>query len=136
MKKILVICMFDSIHSARWLSQFRDGEYEFLLFPSSPHRRLRPELKALLESDGPAKYRLFPLSKFFGLPFWIADKFLGNLLRGSLVRLAAKRFRPDFVHTLELQNAGYVALKAFGGVKRNFAGRPIGSPWRRPSRAG
>ncbi len=115
-----MICMFDSIHSARWLSQFRDGDYEFLLFPSSPHRRLRPELKALLASDGPAKFRLFPLSRFFGLPFWIADKFLGNLIRGTLVRSAAKRFRPDLVHALELQNAGYIALKAFGGVKRDF----------------
>lgn len=112
--------MFDSIHSARWLSQFREGEYEFLLFPSSPHRRLRPELKALLQSSGPAKYRLFPISRFFGLPFWVADKFLGNSIRGLLVRLAAKRFRPDIVHTLELQNAGYVALKAFEKQDRDF----------------
>ncbi len=120
MKRILVICMFDSIHSARWLSQFKDGDYEFILFPSSPHRKLRPELKALLTNSGSARYRLFPLSRLFGLPFWIADKFLGNLIRGTLVRLAAKSFRPDLVHTLELQNAGYVALRAFDGRSRSF----------------
>lgn len=120
MKKILVVCMFDSIHSARWLTQFKDGDYEFLLFPSSPHRRLRPELRALLEGGTKAKYKLFPFSKVFGLPLWIADKFLGNLIRGSLLRFAAGYFKPDLVHALELQNAGYITLKAFEGAKPSF----------------
>ncbi|NBU23642.1 MAG: glycosyltransferase, partial [Actinobacteria bacterium] len=120
MKKILVVCMFDSIHSARWLSQFKDGQYEFLLFPSSPHRRLRPELKSLLQSTGPAKYRLFPGSRFFGLPFWLADKFLGNFIRGTLLRIGAKSYGPDLVHALELQNAGYVTLKAFESRAHDF----------------
>ncbi|BDQ00524.1 hypothetical protein AKACHI_08600 [Aquiluna sp. KACHI24] len=119
-KKILVICMYDSIHSARWLAQFKDTDYEFLLFPSSPHRRIRPELKALLGNSGAASYNLFPLSRLFGLPFWIADKFFGNLIRGSLVRIAAKTFRPDLVHALELQNAGYISLQAFGDRSRPF----------------
>ena len=120
-KRILVVCMFDSIHSARWLGQFKDSNYEFLLFPSSPHRRVRPELKALLSSTDGSSYKLFPASKFFGLPFWIADKFLGNLIRGTLVRAAAKSFKPDVVHLLELQNAGYIGLKAFGGQRKDFS---------------
>ncbi len=120
MKKIVAVCMFDSIHSARWLAQFRDGDYEFLLFPSSPHRRLRPELKELLQSTGKANYRLFPLSRYFGLPFWVADKLLGNLIRGGLLKIAVERFQPAIVHALELQNAGYIALKAFDGLKRDF----------------
>ena len=120
-KRILVVCMFDSIHSARWLAQFKDSDYEFLLFPSSPHRRVRPELRSLLASSGAANYKLFPLSRFFGLPFWIADRFLGNVIRGTLVRLAAKNFKPDVVHLLELQNAGYVGLKAFENQERSFS---------------
>lgn len=119
-KKILVICMYDSIHSARWLAQFKDSNYEFLLFPSSPHRRLRPELKALLGNSGAASYKLFPLSRLFGLPFWIADKFFGNLIRGSLVRIAARTFKPDIVHALELQNAGYISLRAFEGKLSSY----------------
>ena len=120
-KRILVVCMFDSIHSARWLAQFKDSGYEFLLFPSSPHRRLRPELKELLNSSSASSYKLFPMSKYFGIPFWIADKFLGNLIRGNLVRAAAKNFRPDVVHLLELQNAGYIGLEAFGSKPRDFS---------------
>jgi glycosyltransferase involved in cell wall biosynthesis len=120
-KRILVVCMFDSIHSARWLAQFKDAGYEFLLFPSSPHRRIRPELKALLNSTSGSSYKLFPLSKYFGLPFWIADKFLSNAIRGGLVRAAAKNFNPDLVHLLELQNAGYIGLKAFEKKPRKFS---------------
>lgn len=111
-KRILVICMFDSIHSARWLSQFQDQDIEFLLFPSSPHRRVHKNLEALVSGNSKANYKLFPTSKVFGLPLFIADKFVDNWFRSNLVKLAIKTFRPEFVHAMELQNAGYIAAKA------------------------
>ncbi|MCF8524536.1 MAG: glycosyltransferase [Aquiluna sp.] len=111
-KRILVICMFDSIHSARWLSQFQDQDIEFLLFPSSPHRRIHKNLKSLVAGNSAASYKLFPLSRLFGLPLWIADKLVDNWFRSSLVKRAIKTFKPDFVHAMELQNAGYIAAKA------------------------
>ena len=111
-KRILVICMFDSIHSARWLSQFQDQDIEFLLFPSSPHRRIHKNLKSLVAGISAASYKLFPLSRVFGLPLWIADKLVDNWFRSSLVKRAIKTFKPDFVHAMELQNAGYIAAKA------------------------
>ena len=116
-KKIFVICMLDSIHSARWLGQFKDEDIEFLLFPSSPHRRVRSELKELLKNESRAKYRIVPLGRLFGLPLWIADKFVDNFFRGSLSKLFIKGFQPEIVHALELQNAGYVALKALESKK-------------------
>ena len=111
-KRILVICMFDSIHSSRWLSQFQDQDIEFLLFPSSPHRKIHKNLKGLVAGNNVANYKLFPLSRYFGLPLWIADKFVDNSFRSSLVKRAIKTFKPDFVHAMELQNAGYIAAKA------------------------
>ena len=111
-KRVLAICMFDSIHSARWLSQFTDQEIDFLLVPSSPHRRVHPKLMGLLDGESRANFRLVPLTKFLGLPLWILDKFLGNALRGAIVRSVIGSFKPDFVHALELQNAGYIALAA------------------------
>ena len=118
-KKIFVICMLDSIHSARWLGQFKDEDLEFLLFPSSPHRRLRLELKELLKNQSKAKYRIVPLGKQFGLPLWMADKFVDDFFRGSLARVFIEGFQPEIVHALELQNAGYVALKALENNKAN-----------------
>jgi hypothetical protein len=110
--------MFDSVHSARWLNQFHDQKIDFLLFPSSPHRRVHPELERLLSGSGEATFRLVPLARDFALPLWVLDKFTNNLFRGSLLKAAIRKFRPSIVHSLELQNAGYVALRALS------AGRP------------
>ena len=104
--------MLDSIHTARWLSQFRDSETTFYLFPSSPHRRIHPELKQLLKCDYQAGYHIVSAGKYFGLPLWMVDKFTNNFFRGALLRLFVKKYEPSIVHALELQNAGYVALKA------------------------
>jgi hypothetical protein len=109
--------MFDSIHSARWLTQFEDQSIDFLLFPSSPHRRVHPELERLLSISGSASFRLVPLARYLALPLWVLDKFANNFFRGLLLRAAIKNFRPSIVHALELQNAGYVSLRALSNQK-------------------
>jgi hypothetical protein len=119
-RKVLAIGMYDSVHFSRWLAQFQDEDIEFLLFPSSPHRRLHPILVKLLANSKKAKFSLAPLSRFYGLPLWILDnKFFGNLIRGSLLRKLVSQFRPGIVHALEFQNAGYILLKAFEKTKPN-----------------
>ena len=121
-KKVLAIGMYDSVHFARWLAQFQDQHIDFLLFPSSPHRRLHPKLLELLTNKSSANYSLAPLSRLYGLPLWMADKIFANRIRASLLKLTIGKFRPDYVHALELQNAGYVAAQALrsskpGGLK-------------------
>jgi len=111
-KKILVVCMLDSIHSARWLTQFEEEDITFLLFPSSPHRKVHPELERLLSGTGVATFRLAPLARHLALPLWVLDKFANSFFRGSLLKVAIEKFQPNVVHSLELQNAGYVALRA------------------------
>ena len=69
-------------------------------------------LKALVSGSSKASYKLFPLSKLFGLPLWIADKFVDNWFRSTLVKSAIRSFKPQLVHAMELQNAGYIAAKA------------------------
>lgn len=127
--QVLVVCMFDSIHSARWLSQFQDKEIDFVLFPSSPHRKIHNRLKELLRSSGEASYRLVTGSKYFGLPAWLLDKFLDNLVRGLLLRRIILRVKPDVLHALELQNAGYIALKALEGFRAKPRTRFIATNW-------
>ena len=115
--RVLIVCMLDSIHSSRWLSQFENQRLDFLIFPSSPHRRVHPELERLLFSSGSATFRLVPLARYFALPLWVLDKFTNNFFRGTLLRRAIRKFQPSVVHALELQNAGYVALGALSGGK-------------------
>jgi hypothetical protein len=112
--------MFDTIHSARWLTQFRHQEIDFLLFPSSPHKRFHTELERLLSRSVAATFRFAPLARYFALPLSVVDKFANNFFRGSLLKAAIKSFQPIVVHSLELQNAGYVTLRALS------AGKPKG----------
>jgi glycosyltransferase involved in cell wall biosynthesis len=72
----------------------------------------------LLSSSEAASFRLAPLARYFALPLWLLDKFANNFFRGSLLKASIKSFQPSIVHSLELQNAGYVALRALS------AGRP------------
>ena len=117
LKRVLVVCMFDSIHSARWLTRFRGQNIDFLVFPSSPHRKVHLELEELLSSSGPTSFRLAPFARYYALPLWVLDKFANNFFRGWLLRRAIRNFRPSIIHSLELQNAGYVALRALSTGK-------------------
>jgi glycosyltransferase involved in cell wall biosynthesis len=59
------------------------------------------------------------VSAKLSLPLWLMDRFTGNLLRGFLVRSEIKRFKPDLVHALELQNAGYSTAVAYRWLAKN-----------------
>jgi hypothetical protein len=119
-KRILVVCMFDAVHAGRWLEQFKDEEIDFVLFPSSPHRRVHSKIRTLIGSSGPATYKLAPGSKIFGLPLWFLDKILANWVRGFILQRVGEGFSPHIVHALELTNAGYVALRAFSKAEKRF----------------
>jgi glycosyltransferase involved in cell wall biosynthesis len=56
------------------LTQFRHQEIDFLLFPSSPHRRAHPELERLLSGSGAATFRLVPLASYFAIPLLAASE--------------------------------------------------------------
>lgn len=114
-KKILLVGMADSIHLARWIKQCSSTNYEFRLVSSSPHRRVHPLIKGFIlgSQEFQPKITMPWLSKYFSLPLWVADKFLGDLLRGALTAWQIRSFKPDLVHALELQNAGYATAVAY-----------------------
>jgi glycosyltransferase involved in cell wall biosynthesis len=119
-KRILVVGMADSIHLARWLMQFKDKGYLFRLVSSSPHRRIHPLIKGML-SEGKSSgidIAIPWISAKLSLPLWLMDRFTGNLLRGLLIRREIKKFKPDLVHALELQNAGYSTAVAYRGLAK------------------
>lgn len=117
MKKILIVAMADSIHTARWLEQFEGSEYEFLLFPSSPHRRIHPKISRLLSSDSTMNIALPRGLKHSGLSLAALDKIFANRIRGLLLRRFIKRFNPDVLHAVETQGAGYISSIALEKIK-------------------
>ncbi len=108
--RILVVGMGDSVHLARWLSQFRGSQHTFEIVSSSPHRSLHPMLRQLI--DGSGQFRISWISRFLSLPLWILDRFADDWVRGSLIAARCVAFRPQIIHVAEFQNAGYAYLKA------------------------
>jgi hypothetical protein len=114
-KKILVIAMLDSIHTARWLEQFQDANITFTLFPSKKFRKLHPRIRVLLRNTGIAKYNYYN-----HIPVRLAGYFdyvenYSKLAKTSTKkkRLQSQLLNPElnYVHALEMQGAGYLLLQ-------------------------
>lgn len=112
--KALIVAMADSIHVARWLELFRDSSYDFTIISSSPNRRIHPRLDALakLGQQSGTTYEIHPFSRWLSVPAWLLDRLLKDRIRGWIIRSSIRRLRPDFVHAMELQNAGYATAVA------------------------
>ena len=114
-KKVLLVAMLDSVHTARWLSQFRDSEIDFHIFASKKHKFLHPILVDLLKSENKARFKLFPASiflKYFGYldyGFFVFPNSSLNLnTRKYFLKLILKVTNFDYIHALEIQGAGYL----------------------------
>ena len=112
--KVLVVCMLDSIHTARWLKQFSNQNIEFHLFASTPNRRVHPELSKLINgsSDQTSNFILHFGTKYKSLVLWFIDILMRNYLRGFLISKIIKNYRITVVHAIELNHAGYLVLTA------------------------
>lgn len=119
-KKILVIGMADSVHVARWLSQFADQAIDFTLFPSSPHRRIHPGVKQLLHSETKKMTVVIKpaLIRWLAFPLSALDLLLANFFRSRLLRRVIEKKSFDLIHVMELQHAGYLLLDA--GLAQNL----------------
>lgn len=111
-KKILVIGMADSVHVARWLSQFADQAIDFTLFPSSPHRRIHPVIKQLSDAyTGKITVDIRPaLMRWLAFPLSALDLLSANFFRSRLLRRLIENETFDLIHVMELQHAGYLLL--------------------------
>jgi len=104
--------MADSVHVARWLSQFVDQPIDFTLFPSSPHRKIHPMLKKIITSTSQQMtVAIMPSSmRWLALPLSALDIPFRNFFRSHLLRQLIENNSYDLIHVLELQHAGYLLL--------------------------
>jgi len=111
-KRILIVGMADSVHLARWLSQFVDQYIDFTLFPSSPHRRIHPKIKKIIASpSNQMTVTIQPSSmRWLALPLSALDIPFNNFFRSKLLRRLIFNQKFDLIHVLELQHAGYLLL--------------------------
>ncbi len=125
---VLVIAMANSIHTARWLTQFENMKMDVILFPSTPSRNLHPKIQELLLNKGEMTLQIAPMMRWAAYPLGILDLFCANFLRGFLLK---KLIRSDakfqVIHALELQHAGYLLLRASTALDNSL--RVIISNW-------
>ena len=109
-RKVLVVAMLDSIHTARWLKLFSQNDIDFVLFPSTPNRRIHSQIKLLINTNGRSTYQIVPGMRTLALPLGIADLFLGNRIRAKILQMLINKSQIDFdvVHAHETQHAGYL----------------------------
>jgi glycosyltransferase involved in cell wall biosynthesis len=128
--KILIVAMSNSIHTARWIGQIADEGWDLHLFPSQDFGATHPELRNVVthhsfygdqgEIDRSVRVRGIPVaSRMLAYGFRLMlGRGLPGYRQAQLSRLI-RRLRPDVVHSLEFQSAGYLTLES----KRRLGGR-------------
>ena len=123
-KKILIIGMFDSVHLARWLSQFSDQNIDFILFPSKKFKYVHSDLVTLTLLENIARYKFakpYICFKYIGYLDFLAQllfKLLRRNVRRLLLEKVLKKNQFDFVHAIEIQGAGYL----YNSLPKNVSG--------------
>ena len=106
--------MFDSIHLARWLSQFENEKIDFVLFPSKKFKYVNCDLLKLVTSEKIASYRFakpYFVFKYIGfMDYFLVSIF--KLLKLNLKLLFLRRITHknifNYIHAIELQGAAYL----------------------------
>lgn len=129
--RILIVAMTDSVHTARWISQIADQGWDIHLFPSVDSGLLHPELRGVTayvpvygkkNCDRSVKIKGLTVVNDFiasGLNFAAskAEFYRGYQINRLLNTI--KKVKPDIIHSLEIQHAGYLVLEA----KKRFSGK-------------
>jgi glycosyltransferase involved in cell wall biosynthesis len=115
--------MPDSVHTARWINQLSDLGWDLHLFsanPGVPHSELRNITVYNLSFSRPAGLK--PTVRLRGLwPMRVGVERLS--LKVSYAKWLARLIRwlqPDVVHSMEIQQAGYITLDAKAQFKGEF----------------
>ncbi len=123
-KKVLVVCMMNSVHSAKWLAQFQDSEIDFYIFPSAFFRRLHPLLKQLINSNSRASYLIQVNAGISGYWDYIQDRILRLILpsfsRKNRLNRFIKSVGPETLHALEFQHSAYLCSEVIDSFGKTY----------------
>lgn len=129
---ILFVAMANSIHTARWIGQLKHAGYNLHLFPyvaTRPH----PALANVRVHFGGTGSRGVALWNAVSRQLRLKERLhLGRLPaicdRSYWLAYTIKRIRPDVIHSLEIQHAGYLTLASREHVRGQFP-TWIGTNW-------
>jgi glycosyltransferase involved in cell wall biosynthesis len=129
--RILFVAMPNSIHTARWLNVIADSGWDIHLFPAYEailHPAARNVTWHWYTSGRPASVDpSVQIQSFWPVPFgsgtlsMLARRWVPGVLNYSrwLARVI-RQIKPDIVHSLEFQHAGYLTLAAHRLLRGRF----------------
>ncbi len=125
--KILFVAMASSIHTARWVAQFAQKDWDMRLFPSlvgELEHPLLPKNVSIFRFAQGSRPRKGGLTSFCRrvarrMFFAVARRFIEGMDEKMLER-AIRRFKPDIVHSMETQAAGYLVERVRSRHKGRF----------------
>jgi hypothetical protein len=120
--RILFVALPDSIHAARWINQVTNQGWDVHLFPANKYP-VHPQFRNITtygfgafrpkELDGSVRWRqLWPRRGTSRLSL-LASRFNPGLMdRPTWLARVIRKIKPDIIHSLEFQQAGYLTLAA------------------------
>jgi glycosyltransferase involved in cell wall biosynthesis len=123
--RILFVAMPNSVHAARWINQISDQGWDIHLFSSTP-APVHPDFRNITVYgistvrpeglDPSVRLRgLWPLRRGSALLNHAFARFHSR----ALARLI-RRLKPDIIHSMEFQQAGYMTLAARSRIEGEF----------------
>lgn len=129
--RILFVAMSGSIHTARWISQLSETGWDLHLFPSIDNGAIHQDLHNItiyhsFFSNKRQNQSGIHIKGFF-LVFetlaligrFVIKKFFLNYRKNQLKKIIQK-IKPDVIHSLEFQAAGYMVLEIKKELKNEF----------------
>jgi glycosyltransferase involved in cell wall biosynthesis len=134
--RILFVAMPNSVHTGRWINQVSDNRWDIHLFPSidlfsSAPERIHPNLRNVtvygVSASRPEgldpSVRLrgaWPLRRGSGLINYLALRYQTPSFSPRRLAGLIRWLKPNIVHSMEIQHAGYLTLAAREILKGKF----------------
>jgi glycosyltransferase involved in cell wall biosynthesis len=124
--RILIVGFSTSIHVARWIGQFVDCGWDIHLFPSIDTGSVHPQIANVTVYHSVYSTKPPPNTRYRGvntrLPIPFLTRFFEHNIRRLLYRYdpdyrahqlqrVIEQIKPDIVHSMEFQAAGYLTLR-------------------------
>lgn len=125
--RILLVAMSESIHTGRWISQLADQGWDIHLFPSIDSGIAHQSFRNITvyysfycsQQSYDRSVKFHGISVFNKTVAFLGVKLLGRFVpnyRVIQLKRVIDKIKPDIIHSLEIQHAGYLVLE----VKKLF----------------
>ena len=134
--KLLIVAMANSVHTARWISLIADQGWDIYLFPTNSFTSIYPEmpevnvcsskiLRFLINSYKKKKSTKKKTGSLLNrdVSFFSWGNTLKRIFperRSKKLRGIIKKIKPDLIHSMHIQEAGYLVLEVKKGYKGVF----------------